>query len=140
VKISTRNQFHGTVTSVQMGAVNAEVVLDIGNGDQIVSVITNGSVDHLGLATGKQAIALVKASAVILMMGDGNTSARNRFCGPVMACREGAVNGEVTVGLKGGNTVTAIVTNESIRKLGIGVGVEVCALVNASNVILAVED
>jgi molybdate transport system regulatory protein len=140
VKISTRNQFHGTVASVQEGAVNAEVVLDVGHGDQIVSIITNGSVHHLGLTAGKQAIALVKASAVILMVGDGKTSARNRFCGPVTACKEGAVNGEVTIGLKGGNTITAIITNESIRKLGLGVGVEVCALVKASNVILAVGD
>lgn len=140
MKISTRNQFHGTVASVQEGAVNAEVVIDIGNGDQIVAIITNGSVHHLGLAKGKKAIALVKASAVILMVGEGKTSARNRFCGPVMACKAGAVNGEVTVGLKGGSTITAIITNESIRKLGLRVGADICALVKASNVILAVED
>ena len=140
MNISTRNQFQGKVAEVHLGAVNAEVLIDIGNGDQIVSIITDSSVERLGLAPGKPVLALVKASSVVLMAGEVKTSARNQFCGTITACKEGAVNGEVTVGLKGGNGITSIITNESIRKLGLGIGVQVCALVKASNVILAVED
>jgi molybdate transport system regulatory protein len=57
-----------------------------------------------------------------------------------VTCIEGAVNGEVGVELAGGQCLTAIVTNESIRNMGLKEGVSVCALVKASSVILAVYD
>ena len=50
----------------------------------------------------------------------------------------GAVNGEVIIELPGGKSVAAIVTNESIRNLGIQVGVRACALIKASHIILAI--
>ena len=84
----------------------------------------------------------LRASWVILTSAEGapRTSARNRLCGKVSRCVEGAVNSEVVLELPGGKTVTAIVTNESVRELGLAVGVSACALVKASHVILAVED
>jgi molybdate transport system regulatory protein len=54
--------------------------------------------------------------------------------------RVAGVNAEVVVELSGGKTVTAIVTNESVRGLGLAAGVFACALIKASHVILAVED
>jgi len=136
---SARNQFPGTVLSVKRGSVDAAIEIDIGNGTSIISVITNGSVERLGLEPGKSVIALVKASSVILAAADSPpTSSRNRLCGTVSACREGAVNGEVTVELNGGSSITAIITNESIRNMGLGIGAEVCALVKAINVIIAI--
>ena len=65
-KVSTRNCIEGTVASVTKGAVNAEVVIHAAGGAQIVSIITNDSVDRLGLATGSKASALFKASSVIV--------------------------------------------------------------------------
>src|SRR5574340_1235465 len=139
MQTSARNQFLGSVTSVKKGAVNAEVILDIGGGDALVAIITNDSVDHLDLAPGVEAYALVKAPWVILTTDDNlRTSARNRLCGTVVRCQEGAVNGEVIVELAGGKTVAAIVTNDSIRSLGLKVGVRACALIKASHIILAV--
>lgn len=139
MQTSARNQFLGRVTSVKKGAVNAEVVLDIGGGDQLAAIITNDSVDHLALEPGMEAYALVKAPWVILTTDDSlKTSARNRLCGTVVRCQEGAVNGEVIVELPGGKTVAAIVTNDSIQSLGLKVGVRACALIKASHIILAV--
>jgi molybdate transport system regulatory protein len=69
---------------------------------------------------------------------DMQTSARNRLCGTVVRCQEGAVNGEVILELAGGKTVAAIVTNDSIDALGLKVGVRACALIKASHIILAV--
>jgi len=66
VRLSARNQLQGTVTSVTPGAVNAEVMLDIGGGASIAAVITQGSVATLGLEVGQRATAIVKASSVIL--------------------------------------------------------------------------
>ncbi|HEV8503413.1 MAG TPA: TOBE domain-containing protein [Casimicrobiaceae bacterium] len=65
MKISARNQLAGTVASVSTGAINSEVVIDVG-GVQVVAVITNDSVKRLGLAAGKKAYAVVKASDVMV--------------------------------------------------------------------------
>lgn len=139
LKTSARNQFFGRVTSVKKGAVNAEVLLDIGGGDALVAIITNDSVDHLALGPGVEAYALIKAPWVILTTDDGlRTSARNRLCGVVVRCQEGAVNAEVVVELPGGKLVTAIVTNDSVHSLGLEVGARACALIKASHIILAV--
>ncbi len=139
MKISARNQFPGIVRSVQKGAVNAEVILDVG-GAEIASIITNRSVDSLGLKPGSDAIALIKAPWVILTTETGlRTSARNHLAGKVTSCREGAVNGEVVVELSFGKSIVAIVTNDSIESLGLAPGVPVGALIKASHVIIAVK-
>ena len=139
MKTSARNQFLGTVTTLKRGAVNSEVVLDIGGGDSLAAVITNTSVDNLGLAPGVEAYALIKAPWVIVTTDENlKTSARNRLCGTVSRCVEGAVNGEVVIELPGGKAVTAIITNESMKGLGLAVGVRACALIKASHIILAV--
>lgn len=65
-RLSARNQLHGTVVSVTPGAVNAEVVLEIEGGSRIAAIVTNSSLRSLALETGKQAIAIFKASSVIL--------------------------------------------------------------------------
>ena len=49
-----------------------------------------------------------------------------------------AISGEVIIELSGGKTVAAIVTNDSIKSLGLKEGVKACALIKASHVILAV--
>lgn len=138
MKTSARNQFSGKVKSVKLGAVNAEVIMDIG-GDTLVAVITNESVEHLKLEIGSDVYALVKAPWVIVTTSEGcKTSARNELHGTVVRCQEGAVNGEVIIELAGGKTVSAIVTNDSIKTLGLKDGVKACALIKASHVILAV--
>lgn len=139
LKTSARNQFLGTVKSIKLGAVNAEVVLDIGGGQALAAIITNESVNHLGLRVGSEAYALVKAPWVIVTTsGDFKTSARNELHGTVVRCQEGAVNGEVIIELAGGKSVAAIVTNESIKSLGLKEGVKATALIKASHIILAV--
>ena len=65
MKLSARNQLAGTVVSVKEGAVNAEVTLDVG-GTTITAMITRESVHSLGLAAGKRAYAVVKASDVLV--------------------------------------------------------------------------
>jgi molybdate transport system regulatory protein len=127
------------VKTIKAGPINAEVVLDIGSGDTLAAVITNESVEHLALKVGSEAYAMVKAPWVIVTTSDGfKTSARNELHGTVVRCQEGAVSGEVIIELYGGKTVAAIVTNDSIKSLGLQEGVKACALIKASHVILAV--
>ncbi len=70
MKISARNVLKGKVIKVMRGAVNAEVTLQLSNGVQIVSIITNASVDILGIQEGKEAYAVIKASNVMLATDD----------------------------------------------------------------------
>lgn len=142
MRTSARNQYWGRVIAVQRGAVNAEVTLALGDTDRIVASITNESVDALELKEGREASALIKASFVIVGTDESapRTSARNCLSGTVSRYREGAVNGEVTLALEGGRSITAIVSNEGIRSLALTVGKPAYALVQASHVILAVND
>jgi molybdopterin-binding protein len=66
MRISARNVLKGTIKSVNHGAVNTEVVLELPGGAQLVSVITKASAENLGLQPGGQAYAVVKASNVMI--------------------------------------------------------------------------
>jgi molybdate transport system regulatory protein len=141
MKTSARNALHGVVASLTDGAVNAEVTLRIGEGQQIVAVITRESVRELGLAPGREAIALIKSSFVILSAGatPPRTSARNALCGVVVRREDGTVNSEIILELEPGKTLTATVTRESAEALALQVGAPACALIKASHIILALE-
>ena len=64
--ISARNQFPGTVRTVRHGAVMSEVVIDIGGGMEIVSLISVSSAKRLRLKKGSRAVAVIKATEVIV--------------------------------------------------------------------------
>jgi molybdopterin-binding protein len=68
METSARNQLKGTVTSVTIGAVMAEVVVDIG-GAQVVAAITKESAERLGLAKGNAVTAVIKATDVMIGVG-----------------------------------------------------------------------
>jgi molybdopterin-binding protein len=66
MKISARNVLKGTIKRIEQGAVNDEVVVELAGGIEIVSIITRSSVQRLGLAPGKAAYAVIKASDVMV--------------------------------------------------------------------------
>jgi molybdopterin-binding protein len=66
MKLSARNILKGVVVNVVKGAINSEVIIELPGGAQIVSVITNSSVENLGLKKGKEAYAVIKASNVMI--------------------------------------------------------------------------
>jgi molybdopterin-binding protein len=66
MKISARNQLKGTIVDVMKGATTSHVRIDIGGGVIVTSAITNEAVDDLKLAKGKAAIAVIKASDVMV--------------------------------------------------------------------------
>ncbi len=141
MKVSARNYLRGVVTAIKTGPVNAEVTLDL-HGTPLVAIITQESVESLGLSIGSEAFALIKASFVILTTADGGlkTSARNRLCGTVERINTGAINSEVVLALDGGARLTAVITNDSAVELALTVGERACALIKAPHVILAVQD
>ncbi len=66
MKLSARNMLKGKVKKVTPGAVNSEVVIELPGGQEIVSIITKSSAERLGLAVGKEAYAVIKASSVMV--------------------------------------------------------------------------
>jgi len=141
MKISARNVLKGSIQRVTKGAVNAEVALALEGGDGVTAIITNGSVDALGITVGKVAYAVMKASEVMIGKGiaKGSISARNVLPGVVEAVHDGAVNSELTVSLAGGARVVASITKDSVKSLGVKVGDPVSAIIKASNVMVGVE-
>ncbi len=66
MKLSARNVLEGTVKSVDHGAVNSEVVLELPGGVEVVAIITKTSAEGLKLEAGKKAYAVIKASSVMV--------------------------------------------------------------------------
>jgi len=140
MRISARNVLEGRVQDVTKGAVNAEVTLVLVDGGSLVAIITNSSIDSLGLEKGKKAYGIVKANEVIVGKGvDGaKLSARNVLAGEITNLLDGAVSSEVAIRLAGGAALVASITKESAHALGLQVGDQVSAIVKASSVMIGV--
>lgn len=142
MKTSARNQFPGTVSSVVIGAVNAEVHVALKGGQTIIASITKESAEHLAIQTGTAVLALIKAPQIILVtdFGGYRLSARNQLQGVVTKITHGPVNAEVDIELPGGEKIAATVTNSSVETLGILRGQTATAVFKAGAVILAVKN
>jgi molybdopterin-binding protein len=66
MRLSARNVLKGKIKHITVGSVNDEVVLELMEGVEVVSIITKGSAEKLQLAVGKDAYAVIKASSVII--------------------------------------------------------------------------
>lgn len=142
MKASARNQFVGPILALKHGPVDCEVIIGLEADLALAAIVTRESAENLGLAVGKEALAFVKSSSVLLMRDAGaRISARNRFSGQISRIHQGPVNAEVTLTLPGGRQViTAVITHESVDKLELTVGSDACAVFKASSVFLAVTD
>lgn len=66
MKLSARNLIKGKVVGVKAGPINARILVDIGGGNVISSVVTAEAVDDLGLAEGVEVSVVIKSSSVML--------------------------------------------------------------------------
>ncbi len=66
MRISARNNLKGTVKYIEEGLITSKVVIDLGNGNEIVSIISKDSIADLELEVGKVAYAIVKSTEVIV--------------------------------------------------------------------------
>jgi molybdate transport system regulatory protein len=140
MRISARNTFSGTISTITKGEVNAEIILTLNGGQEIVSNITNGAVSNLGLKKGMSAYAIVKSSSVIVGrdLHDQTLSARNIVCGTVQRVIEDPVSSEIDIEIGGGNIISAIITHTSSARLDLKEGEHACAIFKASDVIIGV--
>lgn len=143
MRTSARNHLLGTVVGRLPGAVNDEIVVDIGQDLQIRASITCESSKALGLEEpGRKVHVLIKAPFVMLAAtGEGaRYSAANQFPGTVQELLPGAVNAEVRVAIGHGRTLTAMVSREVTADEWLQPGRPVMALVSAAHVVLAISD
>ena len=141
MKTSARNQFAGTVSALDIGPVSAEVTITLKSGDAITATLTAAAARRLKLKKGKEALALVKASSVVLVadFAGWQLSARNQLAGTVSRIERGAVSSLVVLTLPGGATLTASLTNEGLEALGLQVGAGATAVFKAYAVMVATQ-
>lgn len=141
MKTTARNQFAGHVIALDLGPVSASVTLALRFGGEITATMTTAAAKQLKLKRGKEAIALVKASGVVLVTDFAGwaLSARNQMAGTVSRVERGAVSSLVVVTLPGGSAITASVTNEGVEALGLAVGTPATAVFKASAVMVAAQ-
>ncbi len=137
-RTSARNAFFGKIQSVEKGTVQSLVTLSTFSGQHIRAIITNRSLEQLGLGPGKLVTAEVKAPWIILQKGGHHpgSSADNRFEGTVQAINQGKVSTEYTVRIPDGTLLCAVVSSRSVPDLGLKPDDKVQALFNCFAVIL----
>ena len=137
MRSSARNQFAGTVCALREGDVDYEVRLRLDADNELVAVITRESAENFQLHMGQELYALVKSSSILLLTDNKvKTTARNQLWGEISRIVDGPVNAEVTLVMPGGKSLCAVVTHDSLERLGMEVGGKVCAVFKASAVIL----
>ena len=134
MKLSARNQLKGKVTNVQEGAVNSIVTIDV-NGSSVTATISKAAVKELELAKGVDAVAVIKATEVMIGKGTFKLSARNQFPGKVLSVEEGAVNSIVKIDSSVGQ-ITATISNAAVNDLGLAKGVDATAVIKATSVMV----
>ena len=140
MKLSARNQFVGKVIEINEGAVNDVVKVQLPKGQVITSTITKEAVAELGLAVGCDAVAVIKATSVMISTNPQGLSARNKLNGKVVAINEGAVNSVVKVELEGGEVISSTITCEAVKELGLTVDKDVTAIVKATEVMMSTSE
>ena len=139
MKLSARNQFSGTVTKVSEGAVNGIVTIDV-NGTPVSATISMNAIRELGLAPGKKAYAVIKATEVMVGRGEHlPLSARNQFPGKILGVEKGAVNSIVRINALGGCTISATISNNAVEELGLKEGEVALAVIKATSVMVGLD-
>lgn len=134
LRTSARNALRGVVTAVEGDGVTATVTLSLAQGLSLRSSITRRSVEDLGLAPGRAAIALIKSSFVRIGEGEGD----NRLAGEIVDREAGETSAEITIALSAGKSLVATLKpGDAAWTLPLGTRVE--AGIAPSDIILAVD-
>ncbi len=140
-KTSARNSFFGKVKAIQRSDIQTRVEIITLGGHSITTIITNDSLDRLGLHEGRLITAEVKAPWIIMHKGteQPESSAENQFNGVIERKAQGEINTEYTIGIPGGVELCAIASTKHSQRLGFQVGDQVWAIFTSSSVVLRVD-
>ena len=135
MKISARNVIDVRVTDVKDGAVNAEIDMEMSGGQKLASIISLDSAKELQLADGVKALAIIKASNIMISENSGKISARNAIPCTISKVISGAVNAQVEL-MAGQQILISMITMDSSESLELTPGKEVYAIIKASDIMI----
>lgn len=140
-KTSARNSFFGKIENIDRGDIQTRVTLQTIDGFTITTIITNDSLERLGLTPGGFITAEVKAPSVILHGGDTepSCSAENRLRGRITRITRGEVNSEYVVSISEATEVCAVISSIRNREFTLNVGEQIWVLFNCFSVVLQAE-
>ncbi len=141
-RTSARNTFFGRIESIRRGTIQSQVRLVTIDGFSIATVITNDSLERLGLRRGRMLTAEVKAPLVLLQAGEQQPacSADNLLRGRVVAVKPGPVTSECVVQVAEGVEVCAIISSARRNTLNLRQGMAVWVLFSCFAVVLQADD
>ncbi len=140
-KTSARNTFFCKIQRIRRGGIQAIVELITVGGHSVTTVITNDSLDRLGLKAGRLITAEVKAPWVILQQGheEPACSAENRFNGVISRITRGRVSTEYSVRISDGTELCAVVSSTGRHRLHLQEDDRVWVLFNCFAVVLHID-
>ena len=138
IKTSATNQLFGTITAIQMGAVNGEVLVELKGGEQIVASLALTELQQLELSIGGDVVMLINDPEIIVItdLGDSPLSARNCLCGTVIRVQYDGVDSEIVLNLPSGDSLVATISQVSALALGLNPGISAYAAFKSNAVIL----
>lgn len=141
VKTSARNQLFGTVISILLGAVSAEITIKLKGNEQIITTISQPDFQELGLTLNSDVLLLLNSSEIMLATIDNpkQFSARNYLACNVIQIREDLIYAEVTLLFAGGEMLIATITKQSLHDLGLENGMRVFAVFKTNAPILGIK-
>lgn len=126
LKTSARNTFVGEVTTVRHGDILSEVEVTTAADTVLAAIITNESMEHLGIVPGKTVTAMVKAPWVLVEAptagAPGQPARRNHFVARIGEVRQGEVASEIMARTGDGALLCALLSSRSWQELGLAVG------------------
>ncbi|CAA6800167.1 MAG: Unknown protein, partial [uncultured Sulfurovum sp.] len=111
--------------------VNAEIVLELKSGHELLSIITNSAVESLGLKLSDEVVAIFKSSSVAMFRGESEDE--NAFNGVVKHLEEGKRNAEIILDIGEGETLVAVMP---IGKYALGIGEKAYASISPNDIMI----
>ena len=138
IKTSATNQLFGTITCIEKGSVNAEVVVKLKGGEQIFATISLTDLTEFHLIIDSDVILLINDPEIILLTDpeDYQFSARNYLTGKVMRLQTDGIDTEVVIQLPSGDSLVAIITQASAENMGLALDTQVFVLFKSNSVIV----
>ena len=138
IKTSATNQLFGIITAIQKGAVNAEVLVELKGGEQIVASLALTELKRLELSIGDDVVMLINDPEIIINTDPGNypLSARNCLRGTVIRVQYDGVDSEIVINLPSGDSLVATISQVSALALGLNPGISAYAAFKSNAVIL----
>jgi molybdate transport system regulatory protein len=139
LQTSARNQYTGIVTSIKSSSVEFDVELDIGAGEKIYARVTHKSAKAMGIDIGSTIFALIKSNWVTLFTQRPESDDQHSNCleGEITEIEDDGSFVEVSLSLKGGNTITSVITSQLSKELSLKIGDKAYASFQPSDVLLA---